>query len=111
MEVAADYELDHIVPLALGGHPTDIANLQMQPWAEAKRKDRIEVKLQCLVCTGQVSLDDARREIVADWDAAYHKYAVVTCLRDRSAVGVIRPAVTWWQGFRYRVLWLASSGS
>jgi len=43
-----------------------LTNLQLQPWGrenDAKRKDRIEVKLQCLVFTGQVSLGDAQREI------------------------------------------------
>jgi len=47
---ASDYELGHIIPLALGGHPRKMDNLQLQPWEEARRKDRIEVKLQCLVC-------------------------------------------------------------
>jgi len=49
------YELDHIVPLALGGHPRNLHNLTLQPWEGpngAKRKDRLEVKLQCLVCSG-----------------------------------------------------------
>jgi hypothetical protein len=52
---ASAYELDHIVPLALGGHPRALDNLQLQPWPEARRKDRLEVKLQCLVCSGQIS--------------------------------------------------------
>ena len=80
----AEYELDHIIPLAVGGHPRKAANLQLQPWDGedgAKRKDRIEVKLQCLVCTEQVSLGDAQREIADNWQAAYHKYAVVKCKR------------------------------
>jgi hypothetical protein len=42
---ASAYELDHIVPLALGGHPRALDNLQLQPWPEARRKDRLEVKL------------------------------------------------------------------
>jgi hypothetical protein len=63
---AADYELDHIIPLALGGHPRNLDNLELQPWEEAKRKDRIEVKLQCLVCAGQIALADAQREILDD---------------------------------------------
>ena len=29
---ASTYELDHIVPLALGGHPRALDNLQLQPW-------------------------------------------------------------------------------
>jgi hypothetical protein len=78
---ATDYELDHIIPLALGGHPRKLDNLELQPWGEATRKDRIEVKLQCLVCSGQVALADAQREIVDDWEAAYHRYARVKCRR------------------------------
>jgi hypothetical protein len=27
-----DYELDHIVPLSLGGHPRKLGNLALQPW-------------------------------------------------------------------------------
>ncbi len=80
----SDYELDHIVPLALGGHPRSLDNLQLQPWDGengAHRKDRIEVKLQCLVCTGQVPLAQAQEEIYADWQAAYHTYARIKCHR------------------------------
>jgi hypothetical protein len=80
---ASAYELDHIVPLALGGHPRALDNLQLQPWPEARRKDRLEVKLQCLVCSGQVNLAEAQTAIATDWEAAYHKYASVTCHRDR----------------------------
>lgn len=35
------YEADHIVPLCLGG-PDALSNIQLQPWAEARRKDEIE---------------------------------------------------------------------
>jgi hypothetical protein len=80
---AGEYELDHIVPLALGGHPRALDNLQLQPWPEARRKDRLEVKLQCLVCSGQVSLGEAQTAIATDWEAAYHSYAAVPCHRDR----------------------------
>ena len=80
---AGEYELDHIVPLALGGHPRALDNLQLQPWPEARRKDRLEVKLQCLVCSGQVSLGEAQTAIATDWEAAYHRYASVPCHRDR----------------------------
>ncbi len=80
----SDYELDHIVPLALGGHPRQLGNLQLQPWegdSGAKRKDRLEVKLQCLVCAGQVPLDTAQHAIYDDWQAAYHLYAKMKCHR------------------------------
>jgi hypothetical protein len=53
---ASEYELDHIIPLAVGGEPRALENLQLQLWegaGGAKRTDRIEVKLQYLVCTGQ----------------------------------------------------------
>lgn len=32
---ASQYELDHIVPLALGGHPRNLKNLMLQPWEGA----------------------------------------------------------------------------
>lgn len=51
----------------------------LQPWEEARRKDRVEVKLHCLVCSGQVALADAQHQIVDDWQAAYHRYARVKC--------------------------------
>ncbi|MDO9235736.1 MAG: hypothetical protein Q7U28_06835 [Aquabacterium sp.] len=50
----------------------------LQPWegeSGAKREDRLEVKLQGLVCSGQVSLGEARDAIFNDWQAAYHLYA------------------------------------
>lgn len=77
------YELDHIVPLVLGGHPSSRDNLTLQLWPEAKRKDRIEVKLQCLVCSGQVPLAQAQQEMYSDWQAAYGKYSRVKCHRAR----------------------------
>lgn len=87
-EMAAEYELDHIVPLALGGHPRKLENLELQPWAGhhgAKRKDRLEVKMQCLVCSGQIPLDEARRDIASDWQAAYHHYAMIKCQRNTTS--------------------------
>jgi hypothetical protein len=32
-----DYELDHIVPLELGGAPLDLRNLTLQPWSGTGR--------------------------------------------------------------------------
>ena len=49
---ASKYELDHIVPLAVGGHPRNLKNLMLQPWDGddgAKKKDRLEKRLQQLV--------------------------------------------------------------
>ena len=78
------YELDHIIPLALGGHPRKLDNLALllrDGENGAERKDRIGTKLQCLVCSHQVTLAQAQREILEDWQAAYHKYAPVKCHR------------------------------
>ena len=78
---ASSYTLDHIIPLAIGGHSRKLDNLQLQTLDEAKRKDRIELKLQCLVCAEQVSLEQAQREIAEDWEGAYHRYARMKCER------------------------------
>jgi hypothetical protein len=67
-----DYELDHIVPLALGGHPRKLSNLMLQPWEGehgAKAKDALEVRLQSLVCRGKLDLTDAQVCIAQDWEA------------------------------------------
>ena len=72
-----DYELDHRIPLALGGHPRSPENLALQRWDGedgAKAKDRLERHLRQLVCAGKVLLDDARRAIYWDWRGAYRRY-------------------------------------
>ena len=76
---ATDYELDHHVPLALGGHPRSLKNLMLQRWDGedgAKKKDRLERRLQQLVCAYAVRLEDARRAIFVDWQAAYRAYVL-----------------------------------
>jgi hypothetical protein len=74
---AYQYELDHVVPLVLGGAPLDPANLQLQPWrgpCGAKAKDRVETELARRVCAGDVSLDKAQGLISNDWPKAYQTY-------------------------------------
>ena len=64
------FELDHRVPLALGGHPRVLANLQLQVWEGprgAKAKDVIERRLQMQVCAGRLLLVDAQRTMYFDW--------------------------------------------
>ncbi len=63
------YELDHKIPLALGGATRDKENLQIQPWPEAREKDKVEACLYRAVCRGRVSLDDARAQIWNNWRA------------------------------------------
>jgi hypothetical protein len=68
----SDYELDHLVPIAgMGGDPWAIENL----WLEAEpggrnEKDGMESRLRAAVCSGQVSLDDARQAFATDWRTA-----------------------------------------
>jgi hypothetical protein len=73
----SDYELDHIVPLALGGHPRKLSNLMLQRWdgpQGAHMKDILEVRLQKLVCQGKVGLTEAQICIAQDWEACAVKY-------------------------------------
>ena len=66
----ADYELDHIIPLGVGGHPRKLSNLTLQPWVgenSAKEKDKLEHRLQRMVCGGQIHLVDAQFCIAEDW--------------------------------------------
>jgi len=70
----ADYELDHLVALELGGAPQDVANLWPEPWtgeASAHQKDAVETYLRREVCSGAMSLADAQRQIATDWLAVY----------------------------------------
>ncbi|HYM68014.1 MAG TPA: hypothetical protein VEZ44_00320 [bacterium] len=57
------YEEDHLIPLELGGHPTDPNNLWPEPLDQAKRKDTLELGLNRAVCAGRMSLADARHKI------------------------------------------------
>jgi hypothetical protein len=69
---SSEFELDHIVPLALGGHPRRLSNVWLQPWDGphgAHMKDILEVRLQRLVCSGQIALLDAQFCIAEDWEA------------------------------------------
>lgn len=71
------YELDHRIPLALGGHPRNPNNLALQLWdgdAGAKKKDQLERRLQVLVCGEQERLDAARAAIFFDWQSALRAY-------------------------------------
>ena len=66
-ELLTDFELDHKIPLALGGAPSVPRNLELQPWDEAGEKDAIEACLSRAVCAGRIGLDEARRRIWGDW--------------------------------------------
>lgn len=68
----ANYELDHIINLSVGGHPRNPKNLMLQPWNGqhgARKKDKLEVRLQKMVCRGQITLKEAQSCIWNDWVA------------------------------------------
>lgn len=74
-----EYEEDHLVPLELGGAPASPRNLWPQPhhvaggWG-SYAKDRLENRLNHLVCRGRLSLASARRRIATNWIAAYRRF-------------------------------------
>lgn len=71
------YEEDHLIPLEIGGNPTDKANLWPEPrrtqWS-AKMKDKLENKLHRMVCNGRLPLIKAQQAIASNWIDAYHLY-------------------------------------
>lgn len=79
--VPGRYELDHLIPLELGGSNA-IANLWPEPIAVAdghrqlgaKVKNRLENTLRALVCGGKHSLPLAQAEIATDWVACYQAH-------------------------------------
>jgi len=75
------FEVDHLISLEIGGS-NDIRNLWPQsyttrPW-NAHVKDRLENRLRRLVCSHALTLEDAQRAIVTDWEAAYVRYVRAT---------------------------------
>lgn len=72
------YNVDHLIPIGLGGSDS-VKNLWPQPLAgewNYHMKNRLEKKLRKMVCSGELKLEYAQREIAADWVSAYRKYIV-----------------------------------
>lgn len=63
------YQLDHLVPLELGGAPMDVRNVWPEPIKLAHAKDALENQLHRDVCDGFMPLRRARRLIAWDWTA------------------------------------------
>ena len=84
---ARDFELDHLIPLELGGAPDDPANLWPQPrtgtWT-AELKDDLERTLNRRACEGRVSLAQAQQAIRTDWIAAYRNYETARAKGNRA---------------------------
>ncbi len=71
------YEVDHLIPLALGGN-NSIRNLWPQPKGGSQQgypaKDELEDHLHHMVCNGVLGLRTAQRAIARNWHAADHMY-------------------------------------
>lgn len=93
-----DYEGDHLIPISIGGNPeSDKTHLNFwnEPWSAvsakgeqvgARTKDGVEFYLYKHVCSGDVPLRTAQREMATDWYAAWLKYG-----KPRSPLGVAIP--------------------
>jgi hypothetical protein len=75
--VIKHYQMDHLIPLSLGGHPTDSKNIWPQlllaKWS-ARRKDYLEEVLHDKVCKGELGLKEAQDLFRTNWIEAYKKY-------------------------------------
>lgn len=76
-DAPTNYELDHLIPLELGGCPDCVANLWPEPYNiqdSARIKDKLENRLHKLVCNGTMTLEEAQMEISTDWSKYYDLY-------------------------------------
>jgi hypothetical protein len=74
-----DYEVDHLVPLGIGGADDD-KNLWAEPrrsiekeWP-AEKKDELESRLRELVCARQLDVSAAQQAIRDDWTETFKQY-------------------------------------
>lgn len=85
------YEIDHLIPLELGGS-NSISNLWPElndhPRGYLNSKDILENRLHVLVCARTVGLQSAQTQIAANWVSTYRKYL------DRWPVGVVTTPIT-----------------
>jgi len=75
--MASGFVIDRRLPVGLGGHPTNAANLQLLEWAGehgAQRKQALERRLRLMVCDGKISLREAQAAVYPDWVPSYARY-------------------------------------
>jgi hypothetical protein len=71
------YEEDHLIPISLGGSPTDPRNLWPEPGASPNPKDRVEGAAAGAVCGGRITLSSAQKAIATDWIAFGHQLGAI----------------------------------
>lgn len=74
---AGEYEVDYLITPGLGG-ADDIRNLWPEPQHDTAWnsyvKDQLEEHLHDMVCSGELDLATAQRQIAGNWIVAYKKY-------------------------------------
>jgi hypothetical protein len=78
------YEVDHLIPLELGGDNT-IANLwpeSAEPAPGFHQKDEVENFLHRQVCSGTMSLTEAQRQIATDWIVVWRRIEGQAAMKD-----------------------------
>ena len=72
-----NYEQDHLIPLSIGGNPSDPKNLWPQPrsgeWG-AEQKNDLEFVVYKMVCNGDISLAEAQQRVARNWIEAYQAW-------------------------------------
>jgi hypothetical protein len=84
------YEEDHLVPLSLGGAPTDPANLWPEPRSgpnHAGEKDQLETWVARMACSHRIPLARLQREMAEDWTALFRAAGGERVLRSYSPGG------------------------
>ena len=72
----AEYEVDHLIPLGIGGS-NDIKNLWPQPTDPRPgrlEKDALEDELHKRICDRSIDVRAAQHDVAIDWVSAYRKY-------------------------------------
>lgn len=89
------HEEDHLIPLELGGNPTDPTNLWPQPHAGndgaslgSQAKDKTENATRAAVCDGRMPLSVAQKRIASDWVSLYNEF------NNAGLLGIVDPKAT-----------------
>jgi hypothetical protein len=70
-----EFQVDYLISPQLGG-TAEIRNLWPQPYStmwNAPAKDMLERRLQGMVCSGTITLEQAQQELAGDWIESYKR--------------------------------------